>query len=54
MSFYGQDKLMQSVAADLARLGHFAEASLVVVRKVTPEEIEAAVAAIAEHGFVDI
>ena len=54
LSFYDQNRLMQAVSADLARLGHFAAAGLVVVRRVTPEEIEAAVATIAERGFVDI
>lgn len=44
----------RSVAADLGRLRYFAGVSLVVAPKVTLEDVEVAVAAIAERGFVDI
>ena len=45
---------MQSVSADVQRLGYFAKTSLVVVPSVTRENVEAAIAVIAERGFVDI
>jgi hypothetical protein len=54
LSIYDQSRLMQSVAADIHRLGYFADVRVVVVPKVTLEDVKAAVAAIAERGFVDV
>ncbi|NUP51214.1 MAG: hypothetical protein HOW97_28460 [Catenulispora sp.] len=54
LSFYDQTRLMQTIGHEMARTGYFAERSLVVVSAVTPENIEAAVAALAARGFVDI
>jgi len=54
LNIYDQNRLMKAAEVDLGRLGYFAVTSLVVVRKVTLEDIESAVAAIADRGFVHI
>jgi hypothetical protein len=41
------------VTGDVARLGRFSSGSLLVVPSVTRENIETAVAAIADEGFFD-
>lgn len=50
---YDPVRLAQSVTGEVARLGRFSSGILLVVPSVTPENIEAAVAAIAEEGFFD-
>jgi hypothetical protein len=46
-------RLAQSVTGEIARLGRFSSGSLRVVPSVTPENIETAMAAIADEGFFD-
>lgn len=50
---YDPVRLAQSVTGEVARLGRFSSRSLLVVPSVTPENIETAVAAIADEGFFD-
>jgi hypothetical protein len=50
---YDPVRLAQSVTGDVARLGRFSSRSLLVVSSVTPENIETALAAIADEGFFD-
>ncbi|MEY9926712.1 hypothetical protein ABH926_001334 [Catenulispora sp. GP43] len=54
VTFYDQARLMQSISDDMRRLGFFAEPGIVVLPTVTRAGIEAAVAALAERGFVDL
>jgi hypothetical protein len=50
---YDPVRLAQTVTGDVARLGRFSSGSLLVVPSVTRENIETAVAAIADEGFFD-
>ena len=50
---YEPVRLAQTVTGGIARLGRFSSGSLLVVPNVTRENIETAVAAIAEEGFFD-
>lgn len=50
---YDPVRLAQTVTGDLARLGRFSSRSLLVVPSITPENIETAMAAIADKGFFD-
>jgi hypothetical protein len=54
ITFYDPTRLAQEVQATMAQPGYFAERALVVVPTVTSDAIEAAVAAIARRGFVDV
>jgi len=49
--FYDLARLAQDIAADLERDGLFSVGAIVVVPRVTREEIEAAVATLSEGGF---
>jgi hypothetical protein len=53
VTFYDPTRLLQSVNADLAGRGYFAE-RVVVVPSVTREAVESAMAAIAEHDFIEM
>ncbi|MFB7452954.1 hypothetical protein [Streptomyces sp. NPDC056194] len=48
---YDPVRLAQSVASDVARIGRFTARRLLVVPRVTPENIEAAITAIADESF---
>ena len=50
---YDPVRLAQTVTGDIARLGRFSSGSLLVVPSVTRENIETAVAALADGGFFD-
>jgi hypothetical protein len=50
---YDPVRLAQSAADEVARIGRFSSGSLLVVPSVTREDIETAVAAIAEEGFFE-
>ncbi|MFD0256842.1 hypothetical protein ACFVH7_00985 [Kitasatospora indigofera] len=48
---YDPDRLAQSVAVEVNRLGHFTARDLLVVPSVTREHVEAAVSAIGDEDF---
>jgi hypothetical protein len=54
ITFYDPTRLAQEVAGAISRAGYFADGVQVVVPTLTRDAIEAAVAAIARRGFMDI
>ena len=53
VEIYDPVRLAQSVNGEVARVGRFSSRSLLVVSSVTPENIQAAVAVIADEGFFE-
>ncbi|MFD9060765.1 hypothetical protein ACFVZ3_04500 [Kitasatospora purpeofusca] len=54
VSFFDEIRLPQAIAVDIERLGYFSARNVVVVRRVTRDEINRTMSAMADRGFADL
>jgi hypothetical protein len=54
VAVFDEVRLRQAIAVDLERLGYFVASRLLVVAAVTREQVELAIARMAERGFSDL
>jgi len=54
LAIYDQVRLPQAITVDVERLGYFAASRLLVVPRLSRDDIEIAIGRMAERGFLDL